>query len=569
MVWAQRLLHSQVGTSMPTERTMSVERLKEAPSDAPPSIGYPPAPTFISASAGYRIPVRRFGIDGDRRPVVMLHGLQSHSGWFVQSARRIAELGLPVHAFDRCGSGVSAGDTEIGSRLEGLLAEVDAVANHALAGTRHDSVHIVGHCFGAIVALLYAALHRPARVASLVLATPALYTLTDLPPRDKARVLWSVLTGRPVRVPVPLSPEQFSELEPFVEFVRDDPLALRTVPARLLYEVRRARGQLARRPTPCGLRCSSRWRGTISSATTGATGVCSSASRRRRKFASTPARVTSSSSAGSARRSSERSGRLVRTSGRRRDAPHRRHRALRARPPVPPPVSARGRGARPLHQPVRSLRHRRRSLWLRRDVASAVCDGRGAGRHVRPAGASGSSRASWEWTSRRSRTFTTSWSAATERRRRRGSRPEGSAQHTAAWCAVDLALLDTFGRAFGTELRHGLPGQIRGARSGSWPEGLRYSLVLSGDAGRRTVTTLLKARLYGLRDVKVKVDGQALAGVRLARRLLGRAGPAARRQQHVVELRRGARGDDAHAPLRAWRASSSRWRRTTSREWRA
>jgi alpha-beta hydrolase superfamily lysophospholipase len=42
-----------------------------------------------------------------------------------------------------------------------------------------------------------------------------------------------------------LSPEQFSELEPFVAFVRNDPLALRTAPARLMYEVARARHRLA------------------------------------------------------------------------------------------------------------------------------------------------------------------------------------------------------------------------------------------------------------------------------------------------------------------------------------
>jgi L-alanine-DL-glutamate epimerase-like enolase superfamily enzyme len=93
---------------------------------------------------------------------------------------------------------------------------------------------------------------------------------------------------------------------------------------------------------------------------------------------------------------------------------------------------------------------------------------------------------------------------------------------TAAWCAVDLALLDTFSRAFGTAVHQGLPAPIGGAPSGAWPEGLRYSLVLSGDRGWRTVTTLLKARLYGLREAKVKVDGQALGAVRLARRLLGR-----------------------------------------------
>jgi alpha-beta hydrolase superfamily lysophospholipase len=203
-----------------------------------------PDPTWIAAPAGYRIPVRRYGEDGPLRPVVLLHGLQSHSGWFVQSARRLAEGGAPVHAFDRCGSGVSAGGPEIGSRLEGWLAEVDAVTDAALAGGPHDAVYLLGHCFGAIVALLYAALHRPERVAGLILATPALYTRADLPPRDKARVLWSVLRGQAARVSVPLAPEQFSELEPFVGFVRADPLSLRTAPARFMYEVARARRRL-------------------------------------------------------------------------------------------------------------------------------------------------------------------------------------------------------------------------------------------------------------------------------------------------------------------------------------
>jgi L-alanine-DL-glutamate epimerase-like enolase superfamily enzyme len=89
---------------------------------------------------------------------------------------------------------------------------------------------------------------------------------------------------------------------------------------------------------------------------------------------------------------------------------------------------------------------------------------------------------------------------------------------TAAWCAVDLALLDTFGRAFGIDLGRGLPG---GRGSGTWPEDLRYGLVLSDDPGRRRLTTLLKARLYGIRNAKVKMSGQSPAGVRLARRIHG------------------------------------------------
>jgi alpha-beta hydrolase superfamily lysophospholipase len=176
----------------------------------------------------------------------MLHGLQSHSGWFVQSAGRLAESGHPVYAFDRCGSGLSEVATDEGCRFEGLIGEVDAVVDQATADTGYAEVTVVGHCFGAIVALLYAALHRPGRVATLVLATPALYTRTDLSMREKARVLWSVLSRRARRVPIPLAPEEFSDLPPFVAFVRNDPLALRTAPARLMYEVARARRRLSR-----------------------------------------------------------------------------------------------------------------------------------------------------------------------------------------------------------------------------------------------------------------------------------------------------------------------------------
>lgn len=96
---------------------------------------------------------------------------------------------------------------------------------------------------------------------------------------------------------------------------------------------------------------------------------------------------------------------------------------------------------------------------------------------------------------------------------------------TAAWCLVDLALLDTCARAMGKDLMRELtrdsPPDPSG-RVGAWPEHLEYSLVLSDDTPRRMLRTLVKARLYGLKQVKVKVDGPSLEGVRLARRILGR-----------------------------------------------
>lgn len=106
-----------------------------------------------------------------------------------------------------------------------------------------------------------------------------------------------------------------------------------------------------------------------------------------------------------------------------------------------------------------------------------------------------------------------------------GKAPDGwiepDVPQTAAWCAVDLALLDTFGRAFGMEVG-GLP------RDGAAPARdpslgkLRYSLVLSDGPSRRQLATLVEARLYGIGDVKVKASGDSASAVRLARQILGR-----------------------------------------------
>jgi len=97
---------------------------------------------------------------------------------------------------------------------------------------------------------------------------------------------------------------------------------------------------------------------------------------------------------------------------------------------------------------------------------------------------------------------------------------EHSIPQSAAWCLVDVGLLDVFARAFGVDLQQELAGPGHGG-STPWPDRLRYSVVLSGDPGLRTLTTLLKTRAYGVRDVKVKVDGGSFEGVHLARRVLG------------------------------------------------
>lgn len=88
---------------------------------------------------------------------------------------------------------------------------------------------------------------------------------------------------------------------------------------------------------------------------------------------------------------------------------------------------------------------------------------------------------------------------------------------TSAWCSVDLALLDAFGRAFGEPVSLG--GQPSGGALGRY----RYSGVVSAGRGWPYAVSLLKMRAFRFPHVKLKVEHDGtLPAARTARRLLGR-----------------------------------------------
>src|SRR5688572_24457294 len=92
---------------------------------------------------------------------------------------------------------------------------------------------------------------------------------------------------------------------------------------------------------------------------------------------------------------------------------------------------------------------------------------------------------------------------------------ESDRPQLAAWCAVELALLDAFGRAFQTPV-------WSGERSNK--TALRYSGVVSADTHEwKSWWSLLKLRIFGISNVKVKITKENLfSSARRARRVLGR-----------------------------------------------
>lgn len=194
---------------------------------------------YVPGDDGTKLAVRTAGGSGHRTPLVMLHGLQSHSGWFVQSQTFLAGLGFPVYAMDRRGSGLSEGPRGDCTDFRQMGDDVLAVVNYARAQHDVEAVHVFGHCFGTIPASLFATAH-PELVSSLMLASSGIYTKVNLGLSRKLELVLAKASRRSVEIPIPLKAEMFSELTECVRFIHEDEARLKTATGSLYFEVRRA-----------------------------------------------------------------------------------------------------------------------------------------------------------------------------------------------------------------------------------------------------------------------------------------------------------------------------------------
>lgn len=188
----------------------------------------------VEASDGATLVYRLFAADpaAKRGSVVHLHGIQSHGGWYVETAAELARRGYSVLLADRRGSGRSTQPRGDFADADQLVDDVDRVV--AEAGSDGTPTVLFGSCWGARPAVGYAA-RSNGTLAGLMLACPALKAKVDLEPFRKLQVF----AGRGLRpgwqVPIPLEPEDFTANPPYLEFIRRDPLSLHEVTARFFF----------------------------------------------------------------------------------------------------------------------------------------------------------------------------------------------------------------------------------------------------------------------------------------------------------------------------------------------
>jgi alpha-beta hydrolase superfamily lysophospholipase len=168
--------------------------------------------------------------------VVYLHGIQSHSGWFVSSSEALAEMGNAVFSLDRRGSGRNEADRGHVARWQTLTDDIADFFGSVVRPYGSLPRHLVGISWGGKLAACFAA-QRPSTVDSLVLVAPGLVPRVVHTAGEMLRIAPAAFLRPRARFRIPIDrPEMFTNTPEKIEFIRTDPLTLRECTARFFVE---------------------------------------------------------------------------------------------------------------------------------------------------------------------------------------------------------------------------------------------------------------------------------------------------------------------------------------------
>lgn len=157
----------------------------------------------LSAVDGVELTFYTCGPEGADRAVVVLHGIESHAGWFTASCEALAEAGLRVVCPDRRGSGTSGGPRGHAPSTVVLLDDLRRVHGWVRAERPGRLIQAVAHSWGAVYALAYQG-RAPAAFERMSLVGPGLFPRVDLTMGEKIKVAAGALASPHLTLPIPI-----------------------------------------------------------------------------------------------------------------------------------------------------------------------------------------------------------------------------------------------------------------------------------------------------------------------------------------------------------------------------
>lgn len=191
-------------------------------------------------SDGYQHHFRRWTpTDRPKGYLLCLHGIQSHSGWYGYSSRRLCEAGYEVVFVDRRGSGLNQKERGHARHEERLLNDVSQILEEVRIRRNEVAptvpVTLLGLSWGGKLAACVAA-RRQELIDGLALLYPGVRSRFEASWYDNARLSLAdkaELYDRPV--PIPLDdPALFTSSPESQKFIANDDLSLRDVTVSFL-----------------------------------------------------------------------------------------------------------------------------------------------------------------------------------------------------------------------------------------------------------------------------------------------------------------------------------------------
>lgn len=163
--------------------------------------------------------------------VIYLHGLESHTGWFLNLAEFLNSKGINIYAFDRRGSGLNKNSSRnFSSRY--ISSDLKIFIDLVKKDHPRSRIFLIGLCLGGKIAVDFFSYHQDC-LDGLILISPSLKSKLRFSLSDKLSILF-----RPnSMLRVPIEDSMFTSNERYLKYIKNDSLRLRYIPAQHLLEI--------------------------------------------------------------------------------------------------------------------------------------------------------------------------------------------------------------------------------------------------------------------------------------------------------------------------------------------
>lgn len=192
---------------------------------------------FQSHEGDLRLAYREWKTCEDPEKIfIYVHGIESHSGWFSNTANMLADLGYAIYAPDRRGAGMSEGLRGHMDSYDDILKDIKVLFAQLKGGYPRADIYIIGLSLGGSIAVNYS-LKFPGDLKGIIMISPAIETKIDLPLLRKIKVLSSAIFIPTRLFSIPIEIDMFTRNKEFIDFIKSDPLRLTKVTAKFYLEI--------------------------------------------------------------------------------------------------------------------------------------------------------------------------------------------------------------------------------------------------------------------------------------------------------------------------------------------